>query len=318
MLDTSIANANSSPAPEAQDILAPWPKLARPWRDILKIHPTAEMFPLLSEAELKELSDDIEAHGLQTPVVLFGACDDDPCLIDGRNRLDALQALGLLTVDDRGHLKWAGRRGFDCWHLLQWTGRRGDPYDLVLSFNVHRRHLNAEQKCDLIEKVVKAKPTASNLAVAKQVKADDKTVAKVRRDLEARSEIPNVEVRTDSKGRKQPAIKQRSSASQPSVPVKHKREKYPKSEADLIEMDYEKVGCGVYERHPSSKPALSPKDPPKQSISEKALAEIKYGTRHYLPKMTPTDRQAALDDIAAFIKILARGDLPAARLAGVS
>jgi hypothetical protein len=40
--------------------------------------------------------------------------------------------------------------------------------------------------------------------------ATDKTVAKVRADLEARSEIPNVEARTDAKGRKQPASKSKS------------------------------------------------------------------------------------------------------------
>jgi hypothetical protein len=84
----------------------------------------------------------------------------------------------------------------------------GDPYALALSYNVHRRHLTAEQKRDLIAKLLKAKPEASNLAIAKQVRvATDKTVAKVRADLEARSEIPNVEARTDAKGRKQPASK---------------------------------------------------------------------------------------------------------------
>jgi len=57
--------------------------------------------------------------------------------------------------------------------------------------------------------VLKAKPEASNAAVAKQVKADDKTVAKVRGELESRSEIPNVNIRTDSKGRKQPAKRKR-------------------------------------------------------------------------------------------------------------
>jgi hypothetical protein len=41
------------------------------------------------------------------------------------------------------------------------------------------------------------------------VKADDKTVAKVRRELERRSEIPNVETITDTKGRQQPTRKTR-------------------------------------------------------------------------------------------------------------
>jgi hypothetical protein len=41
------------------------------------------------------------------------------------------------------------------------------------------------------------------------VKADDKTVAKVRRELERRSEIPNVETITDTKRRQQPTRKTR-------------------------------------------------------------------------------------------------------------
>ena len=81
----------------------------------------------------------------------------------------------------------------------------GNPYDRVLSLNIHRRHLTAEQKRELIARVLKAKPEASNNQIAKQVKANDKTVAKVRSELEARSEIPNVDTRTDTKGRKQPA-----------------------------------------------------------------------------------------------------------------
>ena len=87
-----------------------------------------------------------------------------------------------------------------------------DPYALALSLNLHRRHLTTEQKRELIAKLVKAKPEASNLQIAKQVKADDKTVAKVRSELEARSEIPNVKIRTDTKGRNQPSTKPKTSA----------------------------------------------------------------------------------------------------------
>src|SRR5262249_30251866 len=94
-------------------------------------------------------------------------------------------------------------------HAVHHLDRSTDPYEYVISANLHRRHLTSEQKRELIAKVLKAKPEASNAAVAKQVKADDKTVAKVRSELEGRSEIPNVNTRTDSKGRKQPAKRKR-------------------------------------------------------------------------------------------------------------
>ena len=87
-----------------------------------------------------------------------------------------------------------------------------DPFAYVLSANVHRRHLSAEQKRDLIAKVLKAQPTKSNRTIAKQTKVDDKTVGKVRRELEGRAEIPHVDVVEDTKGRKQPAKKKRRTA----------------------------------------------------------------------------------------------------------
>ena len=197
------------------------------WRDVLPIHPAADLFPPIPEAELKELAGDIEAHGLQTPVVVWNPSEDPDdedryLLLDGRSRLDALALLGLLYVDQHGviHLNksWNGKTWVaheTPFELLARHRDGGDPYALALSLNLHRRHLTTEQKRDLIAKLVKAKPEASNLQIAKQVKADDKTVAKVRRQLESTSEIPKLEktVGKDGKARKQRAKrKPRSSA----------------------------------------------------------------------------------------------------------
>src|SRR5262249_37656356 len=79
------------------------------------------------------------------------------------------------------------------------------------SANLHRRHLTADQKRELIAKVLKAKPEASNNTIAKQVRADGKTVAKARRKLESTSEIPRLEktVGKDGKSRKLPAKRKR-------------------------------------------------------------------------------------------------------------
>jgi hypothetical protein len=174
------------------------------WRKYLRAHPAAELFPLMKDTDpagFENLVSDIRENGLCEPIALFGACDDEHCLIDGRNRLDALASLGLLDFDGE-RLKWKDRRLCDCWDLVKHTGRSLDPYALVLSFNVHRRHLNAEQKRDVIAKVLKAKPEASNLSIAKQVGADDKVVASVRHELEANSDIPNKTDRVEASGRK--------------------------------------------------------------------------------------------------------------------
>jgi hypothetical protein len=217
------------------------------WRDVLKIHPAAELFPLMSEAELKELAEDIRINGLQTRIVIWDPEDNKKSLLDGRNRLDALALLGLLYLDDDGELGlnkwWVKDRGWVADDRFEppFAPERldsGDPYALALSFNVHRRHLNAEQKRELIAKVLKAKPEASNLQIAKQVKADDKTVAKVRNELEGRSEIPNVDTRSDTKGRGQPA---RRSRKKKVVPL-------PDPSTDKSFEDLEEVSPGIWGR----------------------------------------------------------------------
>src|SRR5262245_32164172 len=63
---------------------------ARSWRDTLPIHPAAQMFPLMSEADLRELGEDIKRNGLHTPITLC-LIEDKSFVLDGRNRLDAMQ-----------------------------------------------------------------------------------------------------------------------------------------------------------------------------------------------------------------------------------
>ena len=64
--------------------------------------------------------------------------------------------------------------------LLVLTMRNIDPYAYVLSVNVRRRHLTAEQKRDLIETLLKRDPSKSNRQIAKLVGASHPKVAKVR------------------------------------------------------------------------------------------------------------------------------------------
>jgi hypothetical protein len=177
------------------------------WRDVLPIHPAADLFPLMSEAELRELGKDISRNGLQSPIVLFWNDSAQWALLDGRNRLDAMQLVGMpfeLRWDpqsSRWHLEALSRlantvRG-ETHHTL-------DPYEFVVSANIHRRHLTGEQKRELIAKLLKADPAKSNRQVATIAKVDHKTVGEVRREEVGRGEIPHVETRTDTKGRQQP------------------------------------------------------------------------------------------------------------------
>jgi hypothetical protein len=173
------------------------------WRDHLKVHPAADMLPRMSETEFQALKDDIEKNGLRSSVVLY-----QRQLLDGRHRLDALEQLGLLWAGD-GRVEWFDRRGCDRFELFEYHGdgkEPRDPYDLVLSLNIHRRHLTDEQRRELIAKLIKAKPEASDRAIAKKVKRDHKTVAKVRKKMESTGEVSPVEKRlgADGKQRKKP------------------------------------------------------------------------------------------------------------------
>src|SRR5215470_6161662 len=158
------------------------------WRDVLPIHPAAELFPRMSESELRELGEDIKKRGLQQPIVLWspGYCGDGKkdrprYVLDGINRLDACERAGIEFLSKgSAHpnapagLKAAGRilesspvrvkQLYERRIVLNVTlgGRAAaresvepavDPYAFVLSANIHRRHLTAQQKRELIAKL---------------------------------------------------------------------------------------------------------------------------------------------------------------------
>jgi ParB-like nuclease domain len=165
----------------------------------LESHPLANLFPLLEGSEFDELVADIKANGLVEPIVVF-----EDKILDGRNRYRACLAAGVEPA------------------FCPFMG--DDPFAYVISLNLRRRHLTAEQKREIVAALLKANPERSNNATAKIAKVDDKTVGAVRAELERRSEIPNVSTRTDSKGRKQPARKTTTKPSQVSEEALQQRD----------------------------------------------------------------------------------------------
>jgi hypothetical protein len=141
---------NTAPTPIAQ---AP----AKSWRDFLHgVHEAAELFPRMPPDELRRLGEDIKKNGLRVPIVLmrWGPSGRWRLLVDGRNRLDAMELVGLEVIRD-GKLN----------HALVPISILDDginPFEFVISANIHRRHLTAEQKRDLIAKLLKANPEKSN------------------------------------------------------------------------------------------------------------------------------------------------------------
>jgi hypothetical protein len=173
------------------------------WRNDLLIHPAAEMFPLMIPGELRTFAEDIKANGLMSPIVLWTDGKSPAQLLDGRNRLDAIEmVIGPVIIGAPSIT--AGKDFLACNKVIV-LDKSVDPVAYVISANIHRRHLSAEQKRDLIAKLIKAQPEKSDRQIADTVKVDHKTVGAVRAEQEARGEIPHVETRTDSKGRQQPA-----------------------------------------------------------------------------------------------------------------
>lgn len=214
--NVGIGNARSSKPQPQNPQAAP-----RSWRDVLPVHPAADLFPMLGRDELLELGEDIKKNGLRCPIVIWSRDKyGTEYLLDGRNRLEAMELAGLLCLSNgtlalnRGDVIWPLEREYLRWdtHAPDGVSDHEHPSHLVASLNIHRRHLTAEQKRELIAKLIKATPKKSDRQIATATKTDHKTVASVRAEQEARGEIPHVSTRTDSKGRQQPAKKPKTRA----------------------------------------------------------------------------------------------------------
>jgi hypothetical protein len=192
------------------------------WREHLPVHPAADLFPLMSEPELHELGEDIKANGLRSKIIIYSGQ-----LLDGRNRLDAMAMVGFeFRIDHHGAVFVKTPSGdisvSDVAAALDNDGVDPDAY--IISANIHRRHLTSEQKRELITKLLKAKPEASDRQIAKQTNSSPTTVGAVRKEKEASGDVSKLDTRKDSKGRKQPARKPKAAKPEPQTESKTKPE----------------------------------------------------------------------------------------------
>jgi ParB-like chromosome segregation protein Spo0J len=66
------------------------------WRDKYKVHPAADVFPMLPSDEIDAIAKDIKANGLRNPITFLHVDGEQPTVvIDGRNRLEALERAGV-------------------------------------------------------------------------------------------------------------------------------------------------------------------------------------------------------------------------------
>jgi transposase len=88
-----------------------------------------------------------------------------------------------------------------------------DPFAYVVSANVHRRHLNYEQRVEALAKIIACSPEKSDRQIAKELGVDHKTIGRARAKGEDVGSIPHVATRTDARGRKQPVKKRQTERS---------------------------------------------------------------------------------------------------------
>ena len=95
--------------------------MARTAEAEMETHPVARIFPVMPEADLREMADSIKKDGLLNPCV-----QQSGVLLDGRNRIAACKLAG---VEPR---------------FIEYTG--DSPVAFIVASNLARRHLNKGQK----------------------------------------------------------------------------------------------------------------------------------------------------------------------------
>jgi hypothetical protein len=183
---------------------------SKSWRDILPIHPAAELFPPMNEAELAALAEDIKKNALRSQIALWQSDPKSPAqLLDGRSRLDAIEiATGAPALVEAPSIT-AGKDFLACNKVIV-LDKSVDPYPYVISANLARRHLSADDKRKVIGNLILAQPDKSDRQIAEMLRVSHHTVASVRAEMEGRGQIAHVSTRTDSKGRQQPAKRTRN------------------------------------------------------------------------------------------------------------
>src|ERR1017187_4786194 len=111
-----------------------WPRksggvIIRPAMKPLNAHPAANVFPMMNQSDLEGLAADIKRNGLLNPIVISGKL-----ILDGRNRLRACAMAGVKPT------------------FTHWKNGR-NPLDWIISQNLHRRHLNEDQRAIVAAKL---------------------------------------------------------------------------------------------------------------------------------------------------------------------
>jgi hypothetical protein len=212
------------------------------WREFLTerkitVHPAADLYPDIVNAELTELAKDISKNGVQVGLVFLiegEGSNKQHWFLDGRQRCAAVWAVfgaedceSVLEsmINTGGRVRLADGQEAKVAAPIVFHKNRGaelpqtaddtpdfDPYSYILSLNRHRRNLTNKQLREVIEKTLKLRPEMSDRQIAAAAKASPTTVGRIRSTLEKSGDVSKVDTRRDTAGRQQPATKRRPGA----------------------------------------------------------------------------------------------------------
>lgn len=144
-----------------------------------------QYMPPLSDEEYAALRADIQVHGIQSPIVV----DEDGQVIDGHHRQ-----------------KIAAELGIDCPTEVVTGLSDSEKRSQSFSRNLVRRHLNREQRRQVIAESLLADPQLSDREHARRTGSSHPTVAKIRRGLEDEGRLESFTSRISGDGRSRPVF----------------------------------------------------------------------------------------------------------------
>jgi hypothetical protein len=158
--------------------------------DPYTVHPAAELFPLVEGEDFESLVNSIREHGVQTPVMFGWDENEKPVLLDGRNRLRAVERL-----KEQGITVQVPVRSFD------YTRDGITEVEWIESQNIDRRHLTDDARAMLaasLHELIEAE--AAQAKKDSQFNADTARAAAAKRhDKTATTDSPSPQKRDRKK-----------------------------------------------------------------------------------------------------------------------
>ena len=109
------------------------------WRSKFRVHPAADLFPMMTKEELAKTAVDIKLNGLRMPIVVRQV-DGKHEVLDGRNCLEALE-IARMTLSKAD--------------VKEVELNDAEAVAFIISANIRRRHLTPGEVAALLVKLAK-------------------------------------------------------------------------------------------------------------------------------------------------------------------